>query len=983
MRTWIQHPFLVSVLFLFAVDAGAFNLSGYWPDGTDIVMDDIMGPPCAAPSLFSDNAQSQMLEWNEVDTIDSSHPFRISLQPQCSFEADDGRNTIGFLGEAELIALYGLSFDETLGWTVCWSDDGIIEECDVIFDASLPWQLGPDDDYWFQSTALNLLGKVRGLDDYNDYLSMQNTGTSKYLRNEVLYMDDKEGVRQNASFVEERDIVMYNKWHDGANPQWMSMDPTTLRVGEQIELDNITVENRGTLPFNSDLWFGVYLSTNDIIATGDTLLNEGVFGSFGRNSFSTFDWSATIPASVTDCATRWIGGVIDNRGDWPERFEGNNAVVFTNGLPFSGQLFTPTALTILLAEDFYEQNDALGAAADIAAPFFDGTLNIDADGENDFYRLSLTTSGTVDIDVIFSHATGDIDLQLLDAGGVVLQSAASTTDNESITRALSPGVYYVRVFGFGEGSCNNYALDIAQAVEPAAIEVIKTADPTEIVEPGGNVTYSFEIRNTSTLDTVTIETLTDSIYGDLDGQGNCEAPQPIAVGASYSCSITVEVGGSGGDVISNVLTVSGVDQGGNPVSGSDGAEVIIRPGQAQLAVSKEAAPTVLDEPGGDVTFTLVVTNLSDFSNITLTGLLDDIYGDLDGRGTCSLPQILPEGGGTYSCAFTQAVSGNGGDIFTDTVTATGRDDQDNEVSASDDAQVTIRDQDPVIGVTKQAAPTSVDEGVGGEVTFTLVVTNDSPREVITLTGLSDSLYGDLDGQGDCSLPQEIAAGASYSCAFTRLVTGNGGESETDTVTATGRDDEDNEVTARATAIVTIDDLVPEIQVTKAADPTAVDEQVGGDVTFSLVVANLSAVEEVTLTSLTDSLYDNLDGQGDCSVPQTIAAGGSYSCSFAQLVTGEGNTIETNRVTAVTEDDEGNEVSGSDEAQVAIRDLEPVIGLTKEADPSSVVEVVGGDVTFSLVVTNLSTIEAVTLTSLDDSLYGDLDGQGDCVLPAFI
>jgi len=980
MRTRIQHRLPAAALVFFAVEVAAYNIDGYWPDGTDIVMDDILGPPCGTQSEFSDNAQFQMSEWNEVDTTDNSHPFRINLDPQCYFAAADGRNTIGFLGEAELMTLYGLSFDEALGWTVCWSDDGIIYECDVIFDEDLPWQLGPDDDYWFQSTAQSLLGKVRGLDDYNDYLSMQNTGQSSYLRDEILYMDDKEGVRQNASFVTERDIVMYNKWHDGVNPQWMSMDPTRLRVGETIDLRNITVENRGTLSFDSELWFGIYLSTNDVVSTGDTLLNEGVFDSFGRFSFSTFDWSATIPASVTDCATRFIGGVIDNRDDWNERFEGNNAVVFTDGVPFTGQAFTPTPLAILLAEDIYEQNDTLATAADIAVPFFDDGLGIDSDEENDYYRLDLTNSGTLDIAVVFSHAAGDIDLELLDANGVLLQSATSATDNESIAREVVAGTYHVRVFGFGEGSCNQYALDITQAVAPAAIEVIKTADPTELVEPGGNVTFSFRIRNLSALDTVTIETLTDSLYGDLDGQGNCAAPQSIATGESYGCSITRFLRGARGGVVSNVLTVTGVDQGRNPVSGSDDAEVAILPENAQIAVSKEAAPTVLPEPGGPVTFTLVVTNLANFSDITLTGLVDDLHGDLDGQGSCSLPQTLAEAGGTYGCSFTRSVIGNAGDVETGTVTASALDAQGNEISASDDAQVAIRDQLPVIDLTKEAAPTMVDEGVGGDVTFAVTVTNTSPAEEIALIGLSDSLYGNLDGQGDCTLPQSIAANAAYRCAFTQAVTGNGGDSQTNTLTATAADDEGNQVSARATAIVTVADLVPEIGLAKGADPTTVDELVGGPVTFSLVVTNLSAVEEVILTSLDDSRYGDLDGQGDCSLPQALPAQRSYACRFAQVVTGNGNTTETNRVTAAAEDDEGNRATASAEAAVRIEDLPPAIGLVKAADPASVPEILGGEVTFSLTVSNLSAVEEVTLTSLSDSLYGDLDGQGDCRLP---
>ena len=64
-------------------------------------------------------------------------------------------------------------------------------------------------------------------------------------------------------------------------------------------------------------------------------------------------------------------------------------------------------------------------------------------------------------------------------------------------------------------------------------------------------------------------------------------------------------------------------------------------------------------------------------------------------------------------------------------------------------------------------------------------------DTVTMTGLVDSLHGDLDGQGDCSVPQTIAVDSSYTCAFTATVSGNAGYTETDTVTATAQDDDGN------------------------------------------------------------------------------------------------------------------------------------------------------------------------------------------------
>ena len=65
---------------------------------------------------------------------------------------------------------------------------------------------------------------------------------------------------------------------------------------------------------------------------------------------------------------------------------------------------------------------------------------------------------------------------------------------------------------------------------------------------------------------------------------------------------------------------------------------------------------------------------------------------------------------------------------------------------------------------------------------------------------------------------------------------------------------------------------------------------------------------MTITSLTDDVYGNLDGKGSCDVPQTIAAGGSYSCSFSGAVSGNAGSSHTDVVTASGTDDDGNPVS---------------------------------------------------------------------------
>ena len=57
------------------------------------------------------------------------------------------------------------------------------------------------------------------------------------------------------------------------------------------------------------------------------------------------------------------------------------------------------------------------------------------------------------------------------------------------------------------------------------------------------------------------------------------------------------------------------------------------------------------------------------------------------------------------------------------------------------------------------------QAADGHVVFSVVISNDSPVESVILRQLVDAEHGDLDGRGDCSVPQVIVAGSAYRCSF--------------------------------------------------------------------------------------------------------------------------------------------------------------------------------------------------------------------------
>lgn len=218
-----------------------------------------------------------------------------------------------------------------------------------------------------------------------------------------------------------------------------------------------------------------------------------------------------------------------------------------------------------------------------------------------------------------------------------------------------------------------------------------------------------------------------------------------------------------------------------------------------FTVSNVPSSAALPEPGAALSFTLTVRNDS-AAVATLHTLVDDQHGLLHGQGNCMLPQIIAPGS-SYVCNYPAAVSGNAGQVLSNTVTASGSQ-FDVPLMASGGASVTLTDVLPAASMQKTASPTLLDVP-GGMVTFTARVGNASAAESATLSALLDDVHGNLSGQGNCVLPQSIAVGAFYQCTFTAFVGGLAGSVEVDTITATLSDDETNLANAQGTASVMI------------------------------------------------------------------------------------------------------------------------------------------------------------------------------------
>ncbi|MEO6987816.1 MAG: hypothetical protein ABI239_04135 [Aquihabitans sp.] len=600
------------------------------------------------------------------------------------------------------------------------------------------------------------------------------------------------------------------------------------------------------------------------------------------------------------------------------------------------------------------------------------------------------TGPSVDVTVVAGSITATTCAPII---GTTVAVGATTSCTFTLNHVVNAGDFpdgtiddTVTVDAHDDDSKTSASADAEVAVIDVkpVIEITKTAAPTSVAEtaPGQtrNVTYTVAIQN-KTAEAVTIDSIADSVGGGpaFPALGTCAAlvGTTLAPQSGINCTFTLGVAGNAGDTVTDVVTVGASDDDGNDTTDSDEAEVTITDLASSITVTKTANPASVPEPGGPVTYTVGITNTSEADTVKIGSIVDAVDGNPAAAvdGTCDdlIGTDLAPGGKT-SCTFTMAVAGNAGANVADTVTVSATDDDGKPVSNSADETVAITDVASSITVVKTASVESLAEN-GGPVTYTVKVTNTSAADKVTIDSIVDSVDGGpaFAAGGDCPsfIDHELNIGASVTCSFTLTVTGNAGDAIHDTVTVEGTDDDGQPVTGQGSEVVDITDVASDISVTKTASVSSVPEP-GGSVTYTVGITNNSPADVVVIDTIRDSVNGgkSFDASGTCPalIGTSLAPGASTSCSFDQEAVGNAGDRTTDKVKVTGTDDDGDPVSGSASEVVDITDVLPTGKATKKADSPTVSEP-GGPATFHVRVTNKSTVEAATVTSISDEVDG--------------
>ena len=448
------------------------------------------------------------------------------------------------------------------------------------------------------------------------------------------------------------------------------------------------------------------------------------------------------------------------------------------------------------------------------------------------------------------------------------------------------------------------------AVSDAAIGVAKV--PAEqAVLLGESATFTIFITNDGAAEAAL--TVVDPL-----GDSNCLTPPvnplPAGVPTSYTCTVTGETAN-----FTNTITVTGTYTDSTVVEASASASVDV----VNAAISVILSPSTQTVPFNTTAlYAITVLNEGEV-DLDLSG--EALYGE-NGENGCQ-SDIISLGPGrttTFECS----VAGVTAD-FTDVITVTGRYTIPSGTVVVNDFVQAFVDATPMITVTKTADPESMPEP-GGAVTFTVEI--DNAGDQVTLVALEDSAFGDLSDAGnasvmnnDCPTIVTILTATASVCSFQAQITSSPGV-HTNTITATVEDANENQVDGSDTAMVTIEDVPSSIVTTLTAAPTSVTAP-GGNVTFTVRVSNTSAVDTVTINALTgDTPLDNLNGKGNCSLPQVLAAGEGYQCQVTAMV--EGTAGQGKSVTVIA--------AGHDDDSLEVTDSSPPVNITITARPTTLV-----------------------------------------------
>lgn len=124
--------------------------------------------------------------------------------------------------------------------------------------------------------------------------------------------------------------------------------------------------------------------------------------------------------------------------------------------------------------------------------------------DQDYYELTACANGTLNVDIMFRHAPGNMDLRVYDGSQAQLAISQSSSDDESVSVPVTAGqTYYIHVYGF-QGATN---LDYDLVIDgPNGTTTSSTTTSSSSTTTSSTTTTTTSSSTTSTSSTSTTST---------------------------------------------------------------------------------------------------------------------------------------------------------------------------------------------------------------------------------------------------------------------------------------------------------------------------------------------------------------------------------------------------------------------------------------------------------------------------------------------
>jgi uncharacterized repeat protein (TIGR01451 family) len=498
----------------------------------------------------------------------------------------------------------------------------------------------------------------------------------------------------------------------------------------------------------------------------------------------------------------------------------------------------------------------------------------------------------------------------------------------------------------------------------AALEIEKSATPDTYSAVGDEIVYTVTATNTgqATLENVDVS---DSLVDGLDSWtcqvGDTVVTLPVSEllsGQSITCTATYVI--TAGDVTGSEPEGS-VDNTACAVSDQTPevcAEVTVN--EIVIELEKTVTPTVLAEPGGIFTYTLVIDNES-VVPLTIEALTDDNSGlSPDWAANCAsligtvLGPDAPGDADEATCTYTveRTVAG----VYPNTAQVTGVDTNDRRATAEDDVTVTVLSSEITI---EKSADVDYFTAVGDEIVYTVTATNVG-EATLTNVDITDELIDGL-ASWTCDPGNPVASlapGATIECEATYSITEDDVEAGAVLNTACVDSDQVGPVCDE------VETPLARLEIVKEASHRTFSA-VGDEIVYTITATNVGQAD-LENVDISDELIDGL-ASWTCDPSNPVALllpGDSIVCEATYVVTAA--DLEAGEVlnTACAVSDQAPEVC--DEVVVDVIE----INLTKTPS-TSFVDASGDQVTFTLAYSHPIEAPPIYLFSLEDDIFGDL------------